>query len=290
MADNEENTPKLRGAEEQPIEDDPTPTPTPDPEPEPEPVYVTGTIVYYDSLHNTSTSSSGSYEVGSTFSDSAPAWANYTVSPSSYSFTVTGPFSVTYTYTRISVWCTQNIYYDGTRVSYAVDGPLYAGYTYTPEAHIPSYDSTHYDFSYCSPSGAMTCPTSNFSVDYYFVKTRVDGYVVLYYDDVSQGVVDSDIFTIGQTYRVSTYMPSYDSTQYKYDHAEINGVILGTTFTAPSTNFYIDYFFVHKCQPYIYATKNGVTKWWPATVYIYKNSTDKWVEAQPHIYDNGEWS
>lgn len=42
--------------------------------------------------------------------------------------------------------------------------------------------------------------------------------------------------------------------------------------------------------PWIYATKNGITKWWPATVYIYKNSSEGWVQAQPYIYDNGEWN
>ena len=37
-------------------------------------------------------------------------------------------------------------------------------------------------------------------------------------------------------------------------------------------------------QPYIYTTKNGTTKWWPATAYVYSNG---WKEATASIYDNG---
>ena len=35
---------------------------------------------------------------------------------------------------------------------------------------------------------------------------------------------------------------------------------------------------------YIYATKNGTTKWWPATPYIYSNG---WQPATAYVYSNG---
>lgn len=45
--------------------------------------------------------------------------------------------------------------------------------------------------------------------------------------------------------------------------------------------------FTSYSQLYVYATKNGITKWWIAVPYVYDNG---WHEAIPYIYTNGGWN
>lgn len=301
------------------------------------------------------TSGSGTYTVDSYGSHSASLWVAHGDDPSEYitqSITLTPP----------TVTCTKNVYYDGSFSTSETESGLTPGYTFTPESHIPSYDSTHYRFVSCSPSGTMTCPDNDFSVNYYFVSTvtcsiyaNYDGQYIepkgsqsvnigqklaatafkpvvadMYqYEDFSTSATSYTSSTItvpnydfyitynysirnritltikadkngtdevistqtvyeGLTLTVADYEPTIENYEYTGEWTTTASSYTTTTVTVPSSAFSIIYKFKPISIVYIYATKNGVTQWWPAIPYIYANN--QWNPATAYIYANGHWN
>lgn len=113
------------------------------------------------------TSGSGSYTVSSYGTHTVLIYVNFTDGTNSYD-------STTVYLEQKTVSCTRNVYYDGAFVGSYADTGLIPGGQYTPSAHIPSYDSSHYHLEsimYGSTdvtSSAITCPDSNFTLDFYF--------------------------------------------------------------------------------------------------------------------------
>lgn len=76
--------------------------------------------------------------------------------------------------TPTTVTCTKEVYYNNTYQYSENEGNLTPGYGFTPSAHMPSYDYTNYQLvsiKYGSTdvtSGSITCPSSNFTLRYYF--------------------------------------------------------------------------------------------------------------------------
>lgn len=85
-----------------------------------------------------------------------------------------GSASVTVTYEAPSVTATKQIYLNGTLSGSETQSGLYPGGTFTPSAHQPSVPSGYVldKILYGSTdvtSGSITCPSSNFTLSYYYV-------------------------------------------------------------------------------------------------------------------------
>ena len=176
------------------------------------------------------------------------------------------------------VTCIQQIYYDNTYVGQDSVTGLTPGYTFTPEAHLPSYDSSNYEFVRCSPSGAMTCPESNFTVNYYFKHISVTCTKEIYYDGVYVGEeYETDLWPGGVfTPDAASHIPSH-SSQYKFSYCYPSSFPNG----CPSSDFTVQYYFIKSGPtPWVYA--NG---WKEATPWVYANG---WKEANAHIFV-GTW-
>ena len=156
--------------------------------------------------------------------------------------------------TRYFWW---QIYLNGTKI--AEYGDSLAPYS---SSHTGSFSglsaSTTYgikcgiynDASYTELLALLECSASTSAPP----STDVNCYVVRWYDSTQDQVFGPYSMTAGGTYSVSTYMPSYDSASYELDSIKINGItdVTGATFTAPSSNFSLDFYF--KSKPKVQGT------------------------------------
>lgn len=123
----------------------------------------------------------------------------------------------------------------------------------------------------------------------------INCYVYVYYDGVEQPALREtrSLYSSGN-YTPSAHLPSYNPNYnlysiWMYDLvAGTSQLVTTATFTTPTNDFYLDYYFVSPPPPvtgteaWIYS--NG---WKLATPYIYHNGA--WKEATPNIYSGGEW-
>lgn len=78
-----------------------------------------------------------------------------------------------------TVTATKRVYLNGTYSSSVTQGGLYPGGTFTPSSHAPSAPSgyTLEKIMYGSQdvtTGSITCPSSDFTLDYYYISSAVD--------------------------------------------------------------------------------------------------------------------
>lgn len=78
-----------------------------------------------------------------------------------------------------TVTATKRVYLNGTYSSSVTQGGLYPGGTFTPSSHAPSAPSgyTIEKIMYGSQdvtTGSITCPSSDFTLDYYYISSAVD--------------------------------------------------------------------------------------------------------------------
>lgn len=181
-----------------------------------------------------------------------------------------------------SVTVTQMMYCDRTYVgsSSLTQTP---GYTFTPEAHVPSLPAAYasdYEFSYCDPSGSMTCPSYNFTVYYYFVKKTVTCTKYIYYDGEYVGVEYEYNLQPGGIFTPSaaSHIPSHDSN-YEFESCNPSSFPNG----CPSTDFVVYYYFKSVQKVWVYANNT----WNKAKPWVY---VDGWQSAKAHIYANNKWN
>lgn len=192
--------------------------------------------------------------------------------------------------TPATVNCYAVRWYDGTQDQ--VFGPysMTPGSTYFVSTYMPSYDSTRYELDSVMLNGvtpvtgaAFIAPSSNFSLDFYFVsKQKVNGTIRRYEDGTLKASYGPIEFTVGSTFTVADYMPYVDPAIYTLDHVEKDGVtITAASFTVPNTDFIVSYYFVSSTNAYIW---DG-SQWVPAVAYIWDGS--QWVRARANIYSSG---
>jgi hypothetical protein len=130
---------------------------------------------------------------------------------------------------------------------------------------------------------AFIAPSSNFTLDFYFVsKQKVNGTIRRYEDGTLKASYGPIEFTVGSTFTVADYMPYVDPAIYTLDHVEKDGVtITAPSFTVPNTDFIVSYYFVSSTNAYIW---DG-SQWVPAVAYIWDGS--QWVRARANIYSSG---
>lgn len=135
-------------------------------------------------------------------------------------------------------------------------------YNYTPTYTIGAtvnFDPSGGSVSPPSSSGSATSQSTEGYVSIYFPTPVMDGFACEYWE-LRHGT------TVYQThYAPGAYNSIYANTDWQIYTAVAIWQRLGP-------------------QAYIWATKDGTTKWWPATPYIYDNG---WHQVQPRIYDGG---
>lgn len=126
----------------------------------------------------------------------------------------------------------------------------------------------------------------------------VNCYVHLYYDGTDQGMVETRYLAEGSRYYPADDEPAYDSATYElhrimyYDGASHEVTPVDGSFTVPSVDFTLDYYYVTGSSPppsgdgrvWIF---NG-TQWVEATPYIFNGS--QWVQATPYIFNGTQWA
>lgn len=156
-----------------------------------------------------------------------------------------------------TVTCTKECYfYRGSTLyewqTYTESG-LTPGLTYTPSAHMPSYNSNIYTTYMITcqgieyTTGSMTCPSSNFTVYYYFYATVVTCTNYYYFyrgTNLVSSSSSTDTLIANYSYTPSAHMPSYDNSVYTSYGITYNGSNYTTgSFITPSYDFSIDYNF-----------------------------------------------
>lgn len=171
---------------------------------------------------------------------------------STFSGTITGLTPSTLYY-----WAIQLGYFEGPS---DYQNPVMA--SYTDQGQFDTYDQPYASLTVPSETTSLTVPWSfTASVNTWWA-LQIDGTEV-YSGSGDRSQSGSYTFT---TYGVHTF------TLYVWNHSEYDVDSATVTIKRPGA------------QAYVYATKNGVEKWWPATVYVYNNG---WTEATAHVYSGG---
>lgn len=129
-----------------------------------------------------------------------------------------------------------------------------------PIAATVTFDANGGSVSPSSATGSDESTSPEGYVDIYFPIPVRDGYECDYWELRNGSIIYQTHYTPG------AYNSIYASTEWPQYTAKAIWRQAGA-------------------KAYIYATKNGVTQWWPATPYIHDGSG--WVPATPKIYDGG---
>lgn len=161
------------------------------------------------------------------------------------------------------VTCDVYVYYDGAYSGITERRTLHAGGTYTPSAHLPSYDSSSYELSSIGAyidgqyitipiGGSITAPSSYFTLDYFFTSitppppTSITATIYNIYGQGTPQQVTTRTLSVGAQYTPSSNVPAhtagYDLTQIYTTAGGWTDVTTGS-FTVPAYDISIYYYF-----------------------------------------------
>lgn len=149
----------------------------------------------------------------------------------------------------------------------------------TLSATWKNYNPQITSFSLSAPETGQLITTYNLNAN-----TKWFSYTLQFYDS------DNNLRkTISRTSNLKTVTESLNLNDLSFEFYTVQATISfngnGSTVTRSISAIIT---FTSYSQLYVYATKDGITKWWIAVPYVYHNS--HWVETIPYLYTSNSWN